>query len=251
MALADYTKAVELDPKAARRRSTRAKLYAELGRWDAASADFTKALELKPDQAWLWYSHALTRLGAGDVAAYRIACAAMLNRFGKTKDAEAAHWAAWTCILAPNAVAEPAGPVALAERSLASKATDSSYLCTLGAALYRAGRFNEARQRLNALSAAWDKAGKMTTQTSPAYAWFFLAMAHHRLGQATEAGEYLRKAVKRAEEETRAGAGPAASWNRRLTLKLLQREAEVLLGVTPTSAPAGRKETAPASKPKP
>ena len=47
---------------------------------------------------------------------------------------------------------------------------------------------------------------------SSAYVWFFLAMAHHRLGRPKEAREYLVKAVHGAKEDSQK-AGTA--WNRR------------------------------------
>ena len=82
----------------------------------------------------------------------------------------------------------------------------------------------------------------MLTGTSPAYTWFFLAMAHKRLGHDDQAHEFLTKAIKRSDEELLPKAN--ASWNRRLTLQLLRREAEGVLGVTPTAAPAGKDEKA-------
>ena len=67
---------------------------------------------------------------------------------------------------------------------------------------------------------------------SPAYTWFFLAMTHHRLGHAEEARQWLEKAVNWTKKETEGkieGAAPL-SWNRRLTLEILRREAEQLIG---------------------
>jgi hypothetical protein len=54
------------------------------------------------------------------------------------------------------------------------------------------------------------------------YTWFFLAMAHQRLGHAREARVWLEKTQKQMEQKSSADA----SWNRRLTLQLLSREAE-------------------------
>src|SRR5262249_17971358 len=104
------------------------------------------------------------------------------------------------------------------------------YPTTLGPALYRAGRFAEAIQRLNEVNAAWDQAATKPIMHSPAYTWFFLAMAHQRVGHAGEARHWLDKGLKGMEEETRSQALP---WNRRLTLQLLRREAEALLKKPP------------------
>ena len=242
-AIADFTRAIELKHDAPHAWRRRGDACAQLGRWDAASTSYSWAVALEPDNAFFWYSYALASLGAGDVEGYRQRCAAMVKRFSQTKDPDAAHWVAWTCVLAPRAVADLAKAVRLAEQAVSSKPDEDAYVGTLGAVLYRAGRFDDAIQRLEGLSAGWEKAGKTPTRTSPAYAWFLLAMAHHRLGHADEARAYLERAVKRTEEEL--GAKPPASWNRRLTLRLLRREAEALLAVT--TRPAGQETATPSA----
>ena len=65
-------------------------------------------------------------------------------------------------------------------------------------------------------------------QSSPAYAWFFLAMTHQRQGHPEQGRKWLDKAIKQMEEE---GKNPSVPWNGALTLQLLCREAESLLGV--------------------
>ena len=67
--------------------------------------------------------------------------------------------------------------------------------------------------------------------------WFFLAMAHHRLGHADEARRWLEKATQATEEALKPPAEPPGKsaepsgaippdWKRKLTLQLLRREAE-------------------------
>ena len=113
----------------------------------------------------------------------------------------------------------------------------------LGAALYRADRFAEAVRRLNEANAAWEQAGTKPAMYSPAYLWFFLAMAHQRKGDAAEARRWLDKAQKWMEQETQDSRNPA--WNRRLTLQLLRREAEQLLGAPATDPRAPAKDEKP------
>jgi hypothetical protein len=83
------------------------------------------------------------------------------------------------------------------------------------------------------------------------YSWFFLAMAHHRLGHAPEARQWLDKAIQATDRTLGASPAPAQpppgdsdpagvtppAWNRRLTLDLLRREAVELLK-TDTRVPA-------------
>jgi len=116
------------------------------------------------------------------------------------------------------------------EKIVASDPKNGAYLNTLGAVLYRAGRFDEAAERLaeaeTAYQATPDPSGSII------YSWLFLAMTHHHLGHTEPAREWLAKAAERIEQtghgESRdAGTG---AWNRKLAILLLRREAEKLLG---------------------
>jgi tetratricopeptide (TPR) repeat protein len=108
-------------------------------------------------------------------------------------------------------------------------------LTTLGAALYRAGRFLEAVQQLREAQTVYKPADE--ERQSIAYNWLFLAMAHQRLGHAEEAKSWLAKAIELIDRTMRSAAKeqpdvPPASasaplpWNRKLTLQLLRAEAE-------------------------
>jgi Flp pilus assembly protein TadD len=137
------------------------------------------------------------------------------------------HWVAWTTVLAPDAVTDLDQPVQLAESALRSDSVQ--YSTTLGAAHYRAGHFAEAVRQLNQAISASAPAGTGPTVLSTAYTWFFLAMSYQRLGQFQDARGSLDKARKQMDQETQA---PNIAWNRRLTLQLLRKEAETLLGTT-------------------
>ena len=67
--------------------------------------------------------------------------------------------------------------------------------------------------------------------------WFYLAMAHHRLGHAEEARRWLDRVVQGTQEALKSPAEPPGksgnpdgvippNWSRRLTLGLLHREAD-------------------------
>jgi tetratricopeptide (TPR) repeat protein len=225
-ALDRYTRAIELKPAAWVLWSNRGIVYAELGQWNKASADYAKAIQLKPEQVGTHYWLALVRAGAGDLAGYRSACAALLERFGQTDKPDVAHWVAWAAVLAPDAVKDLDRAVKMAESALRGDPKSDKYASTVGAVLYRAGRFTEAIQRLQEASTAWDKAATKPATYSPAYAWFFLAMAHHRVNHAEDARKWLEKANQGMDQETKNNGVP---WNRRLTLQLLRREAEALI----------------------
>ena len=239
-ALADYTKAIELKPDAEEGIywTRRGSLYGQLAQFEKAASDFGRAVELFPNNVRNWYYQALILLVMGDTEGYRKRCASMLEHFGQTEKGDTAFWVAWTCVVGGNEVEDMAEVIKLAGQAVESSEKNDGYLKTLGAALYRAERFDEAVQQLTDLTDAWDQGSALPTLTSPAYTWFFLAMANHRLGRLDEARKWLDKAVEQAEQEI---AGNA-SWNRRLTLQLLRKEAESLLGLSEPSALNGNEE---------
>ena len=162
------------------------------------------------------------------MAGYQQTCAEILERFGQPEDAKASNWVAWTCVLAPEAVSDLAAAVRLAEMAVAATPSDS-YRNTLGAILYRAGQFEAAIDEFDQFLATWDEQN-MPTQISPAYTWFFLAMAHHRQGNDDESREYLEQATTWTEREI----ADKPAWNRKLTLELLRKEADSLIGIRKT-----------------
>ena len=92
----------------------------------------------------------------------------------------------------------------------------SDLLKTLGAALYRAGRFEEAIRRLNESIQARGDGGDPQ-------GFAFLAMAHHRLGHRDEAKRWLDKLVAYQPKE-----GSDFSWDD-VEIRILRREAEAVL----------------------
>ena len=253
-AIAEYGKAIRRDPKSPRARYARAGAYLEKGAFDIAAADLSKAIAVAPDAARVWYLRALARLGAGGADDYRKDCAEMLQHFAQAENANNAHWTAWTCALAPGAIGDHSQAIALADRAVKSDLKSAQYLDALGAILYRGGRFEEAILRLTEAHHLVQEPSEQS-RISPAYAWFFLAMAHHRLGHGEEAKKWLDKAAAWTENAMReADQGQKSMpWNRRLTLKLLGEEAEALLKSAPapkSPKPAAQENEKSEAKPK-
>ncbi len=129
----------------------RGAIYRDLNQFDPAIVDLEAALALKPDQylvrVWL---------------------------------AESCNGRAWELANGPEPRRDLDRAVALGRRATDLVPGDAMSLNTLGVALYRAGRYDEAIGTLERSLAA----GR---GQSDAFDLFFLAMAHHRLGHRADA----------------------------------------------------------------
>jgi WD40 repeat protein/Flp pilus assembly protein TadD len=223
-AIADFSKAIELKPDEAVVWENRAGAYASLGRWDEAAADYARLVKLDSASHYPWYQYAMCCVAARDAEGYGKACTGMLDQFDRGANTLEERFTAWTCALAPDAVADYAPALELAQRTVEAEPSVTNQQ-GFGAVLYRAERFGEAVETLSKID---DDDDENSEACSPAYGWYFLAMAHHAAGHADEAAQWLDKANALSEEELSAEDVP---WNRRLTLDLLRNEAEALLEV--------------------
>jgi len=148
-ASAEYRKAVELKPGEADYHNNLGNAHAAMGRWDEATAESAKAIRLRPADYRPWHCYTRVRLAVGDSKGYRKACEDLLERFGQTDDPDTAHSVAWTLTVVPNATTDFDRPLRLAEKAVVGAPKNFAHLGTLGAALYRAGQFDVAVERLN------------------------------------------------------------------------------------------------------
>ena len=227
----EYAKACKLRPDDTQVRleahRNRGYLCVHLRQWSQAAAEFARASDLQPDDVYLWHFRALAHLGAGNVGAYRQACAAMVERFEKTANANVASNVVQGCVLRNAALPDMTRLVRLAQVA-APDLFSNTYV--RGAALYRAGRYDEAIRCFETAAKAY---------RPRAWDWSFLAMAHHRLGHAEAARRCLDEAARwideanRQQEDDPSGTRPIwGGWNELVAYPLLLREAEELLGVT-------------------
>jgi WD40 repeat protein/tetratricopeptide (TPR) repeat protein/tRNA A-37 threonylcarbamoyl transferase component Bud32 len=217
-AVADFSRAIEKVPEDVGAWRDRASAYAVLGQWDKAEADLSRAVELAPENWRECNRLARVRLAAGNADGYRAACATLLQRLEKITNPFEAQDIVWTLALAPGAVADAAQPLRLIEKALATLPKNDLYLGRLGAASYRAGKYDAAVQRLNEAIAAPGQRGQ-------AVDWLFLAMAQHRLGRHDEAEKALARALSLMDEK----AVAALSWEWRLEWKVVRDEAVTLI----------------------
>ena len=192
--------------------------------WHHAAAEFAKAVEIRPDDAYLWRFQAVAYFAAEDADAYRQTCTAMLERFGGTEDRLAAANVLTACVLRDDALSDMQRLVSLA------RVSDPNWhwgAGVRGAALYRAGRYDEC-------AAFFEKAAK--TYRPRAWDWCFKAMAQHRLGRAAEARQSLTEARRWIDAASRhSGDDPSGTqpvwggWHEPVVARLLVEEAEELL----------------------
>jgi WD40 repeat protein/tetratricopeptide (TPR) repeat protein len=213
-AAADLTKAIELSANDAELRANRGRAYAELGQWDRASADFGRAIALGREEPTSFADQALARLGAGDLAGYKQICSRMAKRFGGSQ--AAAQALGWTCALVPDALPDLKPLVQHAERALASNTESMPHHLTVALLLYRTGQLQPALKQL-------EKVQELRTPSHPPFDWVLLAMTQQRLSRGPEAKEWLGKAAG-----SQGGAAPW-TWQERLALSVLRKEAEGLL----------------------
>jgi tetratricopeptide (TPR) repeat protein len=215
--------------------SQKAVSVAEAGRWREAAELFAKVVSIQPRDRTAWRYHALGRLAIGDTEGYRAAYARFVECFSNTKGPEESNEVAWLGAIGPDAVAGLSRLVTLAEAAVASDKDSYNFLNTLGAVLYRAGRFDDAARTLKQ---AVDKHRRGGT----AYDFLFLAMAHHHLGHTAKAQHWHDRAGRWvAAAESGALKDESYSipldWIARLEFLILGREAETLLGRTPRELP--------------
>src|SRR5262249_14635131 len=148
----------------------RGAVAARLGRWQEAAADFARATTDSRAGIGTWYHLALARLRQGDRDGYRSACAAAVERFGKDGSDTTRRSLVWMCVVAPDALADPARPLEVLGK--VGTPIPAAWLDGLvrGAALYRAGRFDDATKVL-------DLAGEAHAQGGTAWEELVLAPA--------------------------------------------------------------------------
>lgn len=206
--------------------------YIRFGRWEEAAASYDRGLGLKPDHHGGWYLAAALHAGAGDLDGYRRVCRELVRRFGDTDHPQTAERTAKACLLLPGTLSpdDLDRVQKLGERAVTgTEAHGYFHFFAMAKALaeYRAGRHAAAvkwmeRAAPNPDGTHWD-----------ATKYAVLAMARHRLGQATEAGGALANARqiltdKMPDPDNGRPFGPA-NWHDWLHAEILCREAEALL----------------------
>jgi tetratricopeptide (TPR) repeat protein len=217
-----YADAIRDRPLDRSLRSGLARLRVERGHLDQAAEALVEGMELMPDEPELARPLALVLLRAGNRAGWRRTTVALSKRLGGGKSARLATSVAWVCSLGADGVCDPDDAVRLAERGIkgAEPTFKADALRTLAAALYRAGRSEEALRRLD--ETIHDPWGAAVPQH-----WALAAMAYHRLRQHAEARRWLERLRYREPSPD-----PARFWDE-MEIDLLRAEAEGMIVYDP------------------
>jgi hypothetical protein len=130
---------------------------------------------------------------------------------------------AYACTLAPGAVTDLQGLIAVSQRSTRWVSSNAR---VVGAVLFRAGRLEEALDHF--------EQAHLTSQPRP-WHWLFLAMIHSGLGHTSEARRCLQQAdrwIDQAEKAPPGSENNGPRWSsviEKPTIGLLRREAEAMI----------------------
>jgi tetratricopeptide (TPR) repeat protein len=176
--------------------TTVAHLYARGFLWQEACGYLAKAVERMPTERYMSLCLSYLLVQTGDVEAYRRLCRDMLKRFGNNRDQRSGPQAGQAALILPDAVTDRELLTRLAEFGVQAAPGGSRGMRRVvrGITAYRNGQF--------AAAVPWIEEGlNVNTDTYfPVKGYFFLAMAHHELGQADAARTALdqgRAALRR------------------------------------------------------
>jgi serine/threonine-protein kinase len=195
--------------------------YAEVALWNEAAEALARAVRRGSQDRLVAGSRASLLAVTGDRQALSALCTRMLDEYGRTTEARFATWVARWCALVPGSVPDAQRLVHLAEKAVAGRHREPRPLFHLSLAEYRARRFMESiRHARESLTVVKDEDKAPLGAVDAAV----LAMAHYRLGQASEAARQIQviaaidwQAVERWPD--------AQDWWKRSDFLVLKREA--------------------------
>lgn len=199
----------------------RARLLAGLAESESAKADLKSIISSDNGSYEPYYQAALISLMLDAPDLYKASCRSILKTTTATDTPIAKNFAAWTCALGPESLDDYSDAVAMGRTAVDAEPTNPQFLNSLGGVLVRAKLYSEAKPYLEQIVNHPNNEA-----TSTIYAYYFLAITEHYLNNPDAASARLKTAHTLADQEL---AG-LPKWNRILTIKLLRREADALIG---------------------
>jgi tetratricopeptide (TPR) repeat protein len=186
--------------------------------WTEAAAAIGEAVRVEPENPFYRHHQILVLLAAGDDNGVHRTRSDMLDRFRLTTNPLVANSVAWASAMAASEEPNLSETVCLAELAVngAPEQMKWAILNTLGAALYRSGRYADAVRRL-------EEGIQKRKGISSEADWVFLAMAHQRVGHHDHARRLLDRVPERSPN-----LRPSAFWGE-LEIRLLRAEAEAVV----------------------
>jgi WD40 repeat protein/serine/threonine protein kinase len=205
---------IAAEPNVASHRENYATTLGYLGKWDQAASENAKAIGLGSKSINGWYNEVCFALRSRNQSEYQRTCYLAHEKIALTDDPEIPNFLAWISVVGPDSGVDPARYIELAEQALKKKPGNYAFLNTHGAALYRAGRYDEAIKQLQRGMDAHDQKLGMGVD------WALLAMAYAKAGDPENAKRWLEKSLASAE---------LPQWQQQVELRALQKEATELV----------------------
>jgi tetratricopeptide (TPR) repeat protein len=183
---AAYVEALRLRPEMAEAWAGLGECRRISGDFAAATEHYSKAIELKPGVAEYRYQRACLYLRTGMADKAQADLVELIRCV--EGDAGAQNGYAWQLATHPDPrLREPKAAIAMAEKAVARRPHDGGIWNTLGAALYRDGRWTDA-------VAALEKSIELRNGGN-SFDFLFMAMALEGAGDSKAAGHWFDKAV--------------------------------------------------------
>ena len=200
----------------------RGHFYLKRSQPEKAAAVFLQATSKLADDRTMWHRLLLSLLADHDLVGYNRACALLLKRFAQPAGSREGRAIAWYCAVPELGKRPRITPTTGRDCAVKiSPAEDKHlFLNTLGATLYRFGRFEDAIGRL-------EGGIKLRNGKSEPSDWVFLAMAHHRLRHSDDARHWLDKL-----RDYQPSTDPNQFWDE-LEIRILRSEAEAVIVYDP------------------
>jgi serine/threonine protein kinase len=208
---------------------------ARMGDWTNAVADFSKALDLDPANLKTYDALAPLLVEKGEPDAFSRHAARFMARFGGTKDPAIARLVAMDCLFAPSSGVDMGTVAALARRALEA-GTNDSHFCeselTMGLSEYRQGHYAGAADWFGKALAGSGQNADCEVQACAA-----LAMAQQQLKQTDNARATLAKGMQIvATQLPKLESGDLGSeWRQWIMARVLMREATALIDAPPAA----------------
>ncbi len=198
--LADYNRFIDRHPSVAIAYRLRGRCYGCLGEWEKARADYRQAAELDPTVLRYREGEAAITLHIGSPEEQTAVCSKLLEDLAARPWPNPSMDTVLICSLCNNAEIDRQEVANIAEDAFDKIEPRAFTTIAKGLALYRVGKFDEVINLINTEGTANPKDQILGEA--------FLAMAHHQLGNETQAKKHLRNAKGVAAEQLASLKGP-------------------------------------------